>query len=372
MRCIQLTGSDDRMDCRDMFYDPLNPLPPKCKVCGFPDLDHVPQPYYLVKSRTMSPNELAPAANGNFLIRPRIATLLKAVAPKQCSFFPTCYKGTSERTPWLLAVPVHQVVTAKVKASIARCKKCKQPRSAHPGTQYEKWLWNSESKFDVLKSSTWGSSELGWDKWISRDLFMSVRLFHLLQAVKAKGLDEVTCDRTTSANNDESRWVDKHLELLKTRKIPLQPAGALSDDDTVWFKAYLKANRREAPAKIDFKAAEKVLKFKLPKSYVDFVAKVGPRAFQNVDDSEGFTVQVLPPAKFDAKTYRAGALECHDDESNAVNGVMFASSNSGDCFCFDVRRDRKELQVFWYKHEYNYFEPYAENFAACIKRFASG
>ena len=32
------------MDCRDMFYDPINPLPKKCPKCGFPDLDHVPRP----------------------------------------------------------------------------------------------------------------------------------------------------------------------------------------------------------------------------------------------------------------------------------------------------------------------------------------
>ncbi len=39
MRCIEMTGSDDRMDCRDMFYDPINALPRTCQKCGFPDLD---------------------------------------------------------------------------------------------------------------------------------------------------------------------------------------------------------------------------------------------------------------------------------------------------------------------------------------------
>lgn len=110
MRCVQITGSDDRMDCRDMFYDPINPLPSKCAKCGFPDLDHVPQPYFLVKSRTMSPNELAPAENGNFFIRERVRCVLDMVAPGQCTYLPTCYKGTTDKTPWLLAVPNHQVV----------------------------------------------------------------------------------------------------------------------------------------------------------------------------------------------------------------------------------------------------------------------
>jgi hypothetical protein len=57
------------MNCRDMFWDPINPLPRKCAKCGFPDLDFVPQPYFLVKSRAMSPNELALAEKGNFFGR---------------------------------------------------------------------------------------------------------------------------------------------------------------------------------------------------------------------------------------------------------------------------------------------------------------
>jgi hypothetical protein len=166
MRCVQITGSDDRMDCRDMFYDPINPLPRKCAKCGFPDLNSVPQPYFLVKSRTLSPNELAPAENGNFLIRERVRPVLDLLAPGQCSFFSTCYKGTSEKTPWLLAVPNHQVVTAKVDPSISRCAICGEPRSAHPGTQWSEMLfgrpprnqargegWTADSDYDVFKSS---------------------------------------------------------------------------------------------------------------------------------------------------------------------------------------------------------------------------
>src|SRR5262245_34511568 len=136
MRCVRISASDDRMDCRDMFYDPINPLPKKCGKCGFPDLDHVPQPYFLVKSRTVAPNELALAENGNFLIRDRVRRVLDIVAPAQCSYLPTCYKGMPDKTPWLLAVPRHQVVTGKVSPSIPRCQACGEPRSAHPGTQW--------------------------------------------------------------------------------------------------------------------------------------------------------------------------------------------------------------------------------------------
>jgi hypothetical protein len=37
-----------------------------------------------------------------------------------------------------------------------------------------------------------------------------------------------------------------------------------------------------------------------------------------------------------------------------------------------VQKGKKEYAVFLFKHEYNILEPYADNFAACIKRFAGG
>jgi len=372
MRCIKLTGSDDRMDCRDMFYDPINPLPPKCSKCGFPDVDHVPQPYFLVKSRTMLPNEMAPAENGNFFVRRRIRGVLDLLAPGECSFFPTCYKGTSEETPWLLAVPTHQVLTAKVKPSIARCDACGEPRSAHPGSQYSEWLWNHESEYHLIKSSTWGSSEKGWDQWIDRDLFMSVRLFHLLKKIKAKGLDEATGGKPTRPDKDESTWVNEKLQVLEASGIPLHADGTLSDEDARWLRDYIKGHCGNVGSTFDIKGVEKRLKFKLPKSYIEFVTKVGPVSFEDVDEQEGFTACVLAPDELDAEAYRAGALDAEDVETNAVDGVMFARTEHGDCFCFDVQKGKKEFPVFLFKHEYNCFEPYAENFAACIKRLAGG
>lgn len=377
MRCISLTGADDRMDCRDMFYDPINPLPAKCPRCGFPNLDYVPQPYFLVKSRTMSPNELAPAENGNFLVRERIRRVLEILAPGECTFFPTCYKGTSTETPWQLAVPKNQVVTAKVNPSISRCESCGEPQSAHPGSQYSEWLfnpqargpkWTGESEYHLLKSSTWGSSEKSWKEWISRDLFMSLRLFHLLRKIKAKGLDE--CGKTTMPDRSEAAWVQSRMQQINEDGIALNPIGSLSAEDAKWFRDYVKRHSASAAAEYDIKAAEKRLKFKLPKSYVDFVMKVGPVSFENVDEQEGFTACILSPHDLDSKGFRAGCMNATDEESNAIDGVMFARTEHGDSFCFDIKKTRKEFQVFLYKHDYNCFELYAENFAACIKRFA--
>ena len=372
MRCIELTGSDNRMDCGGTFDKPLNPLPPRCDVCGFPDLDYVPQPYYLLRSRSMTPNEMAPAENGNFFVRDRIRRVLELLSQKDFSFHPTCYKGTTEHTPWYLVVPTNQVVTARVDPSILRCDACGEPSSAHPGTQYAEWIWNKDSRYEAVKSSTWGSSELGWDKWISRHLYMSVRLFALLTEIKAKGLDEATCGKTTSSDREEKRWLQEQLDLLAERTIPLHAPGTIADIDAKWFRQYLKDHQTQVASSIDWRSLEKSSKFKVPKSYKDFMGKVGPSSFHDVDDQEGLIVHVLPPTELDVTSYRAGALEADDAESNVVDGVMFAKTDHGDCLCFDVQKNQKEFEVFLYLHELDCFEPYATNFATCIQRFVAG
>jgi hypothetical protein len=382
MRCVEITGSDDRMDCRDMFSDPINPLPPKCAECGFPDLDHVPQPYYLVKTRSMSPNELALAENGNFLIRDRVRQLLEILVPGQCRYFPTCYRGTSQKTPWLLAVPDRQVVTGKVKPSIPRCAACGEPRSAHPGTQWSECLfgaptrnqsqgerWTQHSDYEILKSATWGSSERGWRLWISRDLFMSLRLLHLLKKIKAKGFYEATCQKPASPDTEESAWIKEKLQVLEARGIAFRAEGTLSAEDAIWFREYLKHHTREAQSEWDIKAVERRLRVKLPKSYADFVTTIGPASFEDIDEQEGFTASILAP---DQLRFDLDANEFEDEESKEVIGLTFATTGHGDCFCFDVQKGKKEFPVHLFKHEYNAFESYAENFAACIKRFTGG
>lgn len=365
-----------------MFYDPINPLPTKCPKCGFPDLDHVPQPYFLVKSRTMTSNELAGAESGNFFIRERVRRVLDILVPGQCTYYPTTYKGTSTKTPWFLAVANHQVVTAKVNPSITRCTECGEPRSAHPGTQWSESLfgrpprnqphgqgWTADSDYDVLKSSTWGSSERGWDQWISRDLYVSVRLLHLLKKIKAKGFHEATCQKPVSPDKDESAWINQKLQVLDKAGIAFHAEGTLSKEDSKWLRGFIKTHSRDSESEWDIKAVELRAKAKLPRSYLDFVSAVGPTSFENVDEQEGFTASILPP---DELEFEGGYAEFEDEESKAVNGLTFATTGHGDCFCFDVQKGKKEFAVVLYKHEGNFFEPFADNFVACIKRFTGG
>ncbi len=61
-----------------------------------------------------------------------------------------------------------------------------------------------------------------------------------------------------------------------------------------------------------------------------------------------------------------------DDEEEFFDGVAFASTDHGDELCFDFAGKSKgnDYEVHKYDHESDSFEPYARNFAECIKRFA--
>ena len=61
-----------------------------------------------------------------------------------------------------------------------------------------------------------------------------------------------------------------------------------------------------------------------------------------------------------------------DEESRAVDGVLFADTDYGDAFVFDVSQKSPagDYPVYWFNHEFATFEPFASNFAECVKRFA--
>lgn len=164
------------MDGRSSWDDPLNPLPSRWESCEIPDLDAVPQPYELIKSRSLMPQEMALAHAGNLLVRDRVKRIFETLMPEACAFYPTVFTGTTEVTPWSLAVPQRQVSVAKVKPSVPRCPACGEHRSSHPGSQgVGGVVYQTDSTFDLFKSSTRGSSEPGWKPWITRDVELTCR-----------------------------------------------------------------------------------------------------------------------------------------------------------------------------------------------------
>jgi SMI1 / KNR4 family (SUKH-1) len=400
-----MSGSDSRMDQRGNMDFPVNPLPTKFQHCSFPDLDFIPAQYLLSKG-TASPVDMALAEVGNFFIRERAKRILELAVPGACQFYPTYELKTKKPTPWFLAVPVKTIRTDNAKPSIPRCPVCGEPKVAHPGSQCVSVKVNCAG-VDVFKSLNWSSSEstqeqslascnryrkadrlppLKWSDWgleapthsgrwtrsdLDRELYFSVRLEELLKKAKIKGFV-----RSMGYDERPSRadlaWGNDKLELLAKHGLaevkPEKPGPELQK----WFRSYLKLKALKKSKAYDFTAVEKKQKITLPQSYKDFFSMVGPKTFRDVDEQEGFTAHILPPEKLDFKDCRRGALPDLDEESAAVDGVVFADTEHGDAFVFDISSKNRDFPVFLYEHEMNSLEPYAHNFAECIKRFVEG
>ena len=77
--------------------------------------------------------------------------------------------------------------------------------------------------------------------------------------------------------------------------------------------------------------------------------------------------QIELPNKINASDFRHGSTEHASGAS--VDAVMFAATDHGDAFCFELDLSKSEPEVLYYDHECDRLEPYAANFAACIRRF---
>jgi hypothetical protein len=409
--CVQMTGPDVQMDQRGDTYEPANPLPVKCPHCTLPDLDFVPQPYVLTKG-VAAPSEISPAQMGNFLVRERTRRILELVVPKACQFYPTIEKKTKKQTEWTLAVPTQMLTTPGTKASAPFCSKCSEPKL---GPNYLDAYWSEMKRYDtggvdIFKSSVWdaggdtvegqfeecnsyrkkdGEPLLPWSHWgveppthperwtrvmLGRDLYFSIRLEQLLKRAKIKGqlVRRLSFKEVTPTPEDEA-WIEEKLRLLAEHGLvdALKPAGGKTAAPAgAWLRQYLKRNTRKSGKPVDFAAVEKKHKVALPQDYKDFISTVGPKSFENVNQAEGFTATILPPNKLDFRDYRRGRVPDLEGDQAEIDGVMFASTDHGDCFVFDVSVKGKDYPVYWHDHEQNSLEPFASSFAECVKRFA--
>jgi Ni/Co efflux regulator RcnB len=418
---VEMTGPDTRMDQFGNRDEPANPLPVKCPHCTMPDLDAVAKPYLLAKGFA-APAEHAPAEVGNFLVRERMRKILELVAPGACTFHPTAEKKSKKRTDWFLAVPAHVIEVPGMKEhdeKRERCGKCKAPKlgyQTYSRSRHVAVVNKLSAGVDVFKSKQWyagqtaedslngvnkyrkkeGMEPLDWSaygltapphpqRWtrdgVSRDLYFSVRLEQLLKKAKVKGqLVRLLDFQDVKPTAEDLAWIDEKLAQLAKHGLVDAPAkkaakGKKPDDGTAkWFAQYLKNNAaKKKPAAIDFEAIEKKHKVTLPHDYKDFIATVGEKQFEDVMEQEGFTARVVGPKKIDFRDYRCGKMTdlLFDEESLAVDGVMFADTEHGDAFVFDLaQRDAAgNYPVYWYDHEGNAMEAFAPTFAACIKRF---
>ncbi|MFN0021653.1 MAG: SMI1/KNR4 family protein [Pirellulaceae bacterium] len=388
------TNSDEEMDVGGKFNEPVNLLPMRCNYCTFPDIDSVSSPYLICKGIT-SPVDAYPAQLGNFLVRAHVKRVLEAVVPQQCRFVPTANWKTGESLDWWLAVPITVVETAHIDPKVPRCPKCAEPRAVHLGSH---WIPVDTLcvEEDVFKSKQWCSaagvledSQPGYwtnvrgmseppkfpkHQWtrrrLDRELWFSLRLEQLIKSLGFRGLKRNTdCkSKPTSADLD---WMEAAAKRLssKPKKVATKRDKTLPDS-TKWFGAFLKKNKTVGRTPSIDVESKKSCDAKLPKAYTKYISTVGTRkTFRDVDGAEGYDVRIVGPKGLDAKTYRIGKIECDDDEP--IDGLMFAVTGHGDCFCFDLKQNSPDYPVYRFNHERMVFEPYAQSFVEAVRRFAS-
>jgi hypothetical protein len=391
---VEISLSDNPMDEVGPFGMPLNALPQKCPHCTFPDLDHLAQPYLLGKGITR-PVEIDVAEVGNFFVKDRARKVIEIACPGQCEFHPTFDKKTKEQTPWSLAVPTWTIPIGTVKAKIPRCPVCGEPRVAHWGSHYDQTLPETIES-DIAKSSEWISyestgEEANWyymnvlklkrppetptHRWtrlkLARWLYFSVRLEQLLKALGIKGVVRSYSSKAKPTEADMA-WVEEQIKVLKRHGVSKAAPVANTKKVTTWFRGYLKKHAKQQAIEPDFTTIEALLGKSLPSSYKAFLSKVGPTTFRDVDDEQGFDASILGPGDMDTTEYRRGVLQVEDEDSARIDGISFATTGHGDCFCFDLGGPEPELPVYLYDHEKNCFEPYASSFESCLKRFVTG
>jgi hypothetical protein len=234
---------------------------------------------------------------------------------------------------------------------------------------------------------------------VTRDVFFSMRLYQLLQKAKVRGQLVLSYSyKFVTPTKEDMAWADEKLGLLEEHgltegggdgaksakagkaaaKPPAKAGRATAENKKKatdaaagrWLKQYLTKNApKKKPPRADFAAVEKKHKLALPQSYKDFIAALGPRSFDDVMDVEGFKAKVLPPQKLDFRSYRRGKPKDLDEDFAKIDGVQFADTDHGDVFVFDVSTGDGDYPVYRYDHEQNSYEPFAANFAACLKRF---
>lgn len=416
--CVMMVGPDTQMDHRGDTYEPANPLPIKCPHCTFPNLNLVPNPYVLTKGIS-SPAETSSAHFGNFLVRERVRRILEIVVPDACAFYPTVERKSQKTAPWWLVVPQFKRSMPMPKPKPPFCSKCREPKvwSCAMGSVWEKMKSYDSGGIDVFKTIEWhtlsetaedqfetvnryrkkaGEPPLSWTDWLrsstcsaeppthrerwtrlglSHDLYFSVRLEQLFQRAKVKGqLIRYRDHKDVKPSDEDEAWVEKKIQALAAHGLissqMLTEKKAIGRISRNWFCEFLKRNAGKAFRKMDLDAIEKRQKLMLPKDYKDFIITVGPMSFKHVMEIEGFTATILTPTKLDFKSYRRGSLPYLDKEQSQIDGVMFAKTEHGDAFVFDVSMKKGDYPVYWHDHEQNTLEPFAGTFAECIKRFA--
>ncbi|HEX4795228.1 MAG TPA: SMI1/KNR4 family protein [Humisphaera sp.] len=204
---------------------------------------------------------------------------------------------------------------------------------------------------------------------ILRSAFMSLRLYMLLRELKVIGLIPTGSEPRERPTSDDRDWIARKLEIFAAAGArPSKPTGKQRD----WFEAYLTSHKGKGVSESQIAGAEKRLGLALPASYRQFMTRLGKRKFRNIEEEPGFDVTIVPPKELDfSGDWLRDSQQPPADDDTPAKTLPIGTTGFGDYFVFDVGHGLidGEYPVFIYRHESDEYEPYADSFAMCIKRF---
>lgn len=341
MRVSLVMSSDETMDIRDtnrLHETPVNEYGIKCNRCSFPDIEKVPQPYYLLRNRIYSGVEIFEADLANLLVSSRIKAVIERLFPNQCTFYKTYIEGEKISTRWWLAVINNKVISGEVKDEIPRCEYCGEPLYAHPGTQYKNWHHDMEANFDLVKSENWHtiSTKNRNEHWLSRDLFLSVRFIGLLKKLKAKGIYQYLYSEYKKLLPAEKLWIDNAFSSIE-EDLRIPQSKDISEDEIQWLKDKIERDSDSEDNSESFRSRFKAKSTKLIEVLLSIHTEI-------VLDKEA-GIKIVPFQSWEINV-------SIDSKKNKL--ISFCFDNYGNSWAFDVKD--KNLAVYYYNHEYDEYD----------------
>lgn len=346
VRVTDISTSDRMMDVLDgnqLLDTPVNQYPIKCKTCSFPDINRVPEPYYLSKRRIFTGIEIITADLGNLLVSPRVKAIIELLLPGTCTFYKTFVKETKKKTDWYLAVPKHMALTGEVKDKVKRCSKCGEPLYAHPGSQYKYWTHEFDSFYDIVKSSNWHSiDEKDWKKsWIDRDVYLSVRFLKLLNKIKVKRIYQQQ-GSTAKPTSEDEKWIEASIARLG--KLSRLKDAKPNKNDATYLKKRLGVSLLNKKKGEDFFKKHAV---SFNEQVMVLLAVTKDITFRSGEDE----ITIRPPRFWEINKKK--------------KLVAFAFNYYGDHWAFDM--NKQGCPVFFYDHEVLFYEEQFSSIADFIK-----
>ena len=329
------------MDCNTIryYYDtPINKYEVKCNSCKFPDINKIPEPYFMRKKFAYSNLEIFKANLGNLFLSDRIKKIFSVVFNEQLEYKPVYIENSTIKSKWWLGIIKNHVVSGEIKDEIPKCDKCFEPLHWHPGSQSKYWLSELESCFDIVKSKNWHSIDnKDWKiSWITRDIFFSKRLIVLLKKLKAKGINETFKTIKQKATIEDKEWVRTVFEMLS------------EDLQFPNVTIYEESKKKEIVKKITGTAIltknknqNTTIKIKFENEIIELFKQLD-KPLKLSNDTDFFIM------KFEDWERNS------DIENKRMNYINFASDSYGNYYSLDG--NNKNYPVFYYNHETMAFE----------------